>query len=56
MTPDHVPCRNGDGPISWDDWCWTHDNTGIADCSFLNAEGRVVGHQGATAQPIGEWS
>jgi hypothetical protein len=31
-TPDHVPCRNCGKPISWDDWCWIHDDSNFADC------------------------
>lgn len=36
-TPDHVPCRHPHcrQPISWDETCWTHDDTGFADCGLL---------------------
>lgn len=34
-TPNHTPCRHCGVPISWDEYCWTHDNTGFADCGLL---------------------
>jgi hypothetical protein len=32
FTPDHVSCRSCGKSISWDECCWTHDDTGFADC------------------------
>ena len=34
-TPNHVPCRHCGVPISWDEYCWTHDDTGFADCGTV---------------------
>lgn len=42
-TPDHVPCRHCGAPISWDEICWTHDDTGFADCGLVISGGTSVG-------------
>jgi hypothetical protein len=42
-TPDHVPCRHCGVPISWDEICWTHDDTGFADCGLVISGGKSVG-------------
>lgn len=71
-TPDHVPCRHCGVPISWDEMCWTHDDTGFADCGLVISggthmiSGGVVGivnptltitrTDGAKAEPEGDWS
>jgi hypothetical protein len=34
-TPDHVPCRHCGVLISWDEVCWTHDDTGFATCGTV---------------------
>jgi hypothetical protein len=41
-TPDHVPCRHCGLPISWDEICWIHDNTGFADCGLTMRGSKVV--------------
>jgi hypothetical protein len=72
QTPDHVPCRHCGVPISWDETCWTHDNTGFADCGLtvrggtpvrdhpevvMNPTLTVEGpHKGKHAEPVGEWT
>lgn len=71
-TPDHVPCRHCGVPISWDEICWTHDDTGFADCGLtvsggisvpgapsviMNPTLSVEGpHAGKRAEPVGDWS
>jgi len=70
-TPDHVPCRHCGKPISWDEICWTHDDTGFADCGVTISGGTNLGgiimdpdiivdptHKAAkhNAEPVGEWS
>lgn len=42
-TPDHVPCRHCKEPISWDEYCWTHDSSGFATCGTVISGGRHVG-------------
>lgn len=67
-TPDHVPCRHCGKPISWDEICWTHDDTGFATCGTIISGGTVIGSwrvnadikvdpkfKGTTALPVGEW-
>lgn len=41
-TPDHVPCRHCGVPISWDEYCWTHDDTGFADCGLTIRGGDAI--------------
>ena len=41
-TPDHVPCRHCGVPISWDEVCWTHDDTGFADCDLHLTGGKRI--------------
>lgn len=70
-TPDHVPCRHCGVPISWDEICWTHDDTGFATCGTIISGGTrspsdmitvnpdidVEGpHAGKRAEPVGAWS
>jgi hypothetical protein len=46
-TPDGVPCRHCGLPISWDEICWTHNDTGFADCGLVISGGNaIVGDQG----------
>jgi acetoacetate decarboxylase len=42
LTPDHVPCRHCGKPISWDEVCWTHDDTGFADCGVEVSGGQPL--------------
>lgn len=43
--PDHSTCRhkNCGRPISWDEYCYTHDDSGFADCrmTLIRAGERV---------------
>lgn len=71
-TPDHVPCRHCGLPISWDEICWTHDDTGFADCGLtIESSDRIASesmtllinptfvkgpHAGKRAEPVGDWS
>jgi hypothetical protein len=32
--PDRSTCLNCQQPISWDDWCYIHDESGMADCGL----------------------
>ena len=70
QTPDHVPCQHCGLPISWDEICWVHDNTGFADCGLVIRNARmkfgsvivdpqldVEGpHAGKRAEPVAPWS
>jgi len=56
--------------ISWDEVCWTHDDSGFATCGTIISGGtqiipgitvdpdiKVEGpYAGKTAEPVGEWS
>jgi hypothetical protein len=68
-TPDHVPCRHCGQSISWDEICWTHDNSGFADCGVTIRGGIKFGSVtidpevienpefgGKRAEPVGQWS
>ena len=41
-TPDHVPCRHCGVPISWDEICWTHDDTGFSNCGTVIRGGDAI--------------
>lgn len=62
--PDHSVCITCHKPISWDDYGYTHDDTGFADCGIaLDLDPLVHGvslvkeihqfsrYEGATARP-----
>lgn len=55
-TPDHVPCRHCGSLISFDEYCWTHDSTGFADCGLIVTGGLRTDRQGLvnalTGQPV----
>jgi hypothetical protein len=68
-TPDHVACRHDCGvTISWDQFCWTHDDTGLAECGIRILGGTPVGDAlldpamirtrkpQTRAEPVGAWS
>lgn len=67
LTPDHVPCRHCGRPISWDEYCWTHDDSGFADCGITIGQGTQVAPgvqvnvpiysdgSTSTALPEGDW-
>lgn len=66
--PDHSTCRHCGIAISWDEYSYTHDDTGFADCGIvfsggqrtsggsflLNPEITMTRTDGARAEPI-EW-
>lgn len=68
-TPNHVPCRHCGHLISWDEICWTHDDSGFADCGLTVSGGRDIGggvvanpdivqksgFDGKRAEPVGDW-
>lgn len=33
-SPDHSTCSSCGEPISWDEICYVHDDTGFADCGI----------------------
>jgi hypothetical protein len=37
-TPDHSTCLNCRQPITFDDWCYIHDDSGMADCGLTRVE------------------
>lgn len=70
-TPDHVPCRHCGVLISWDEVCWTHDDTGFATCGTILTGTEIAAgtgiyidpkvttegpHAGKNAEPVGAWS
>ena len=42
-SPDHSTCRNCGQRISWDDYSYTHDSNGFADCGIVISEGTRIG-------------
>lgn len=52
-TPNHTPCRHCGVPISWDEYCWTHDNTGFADCGIIIRGGLRTNEGGLVDALIG---
>jgi len=36
--PDHTTCLNCGKPISWDDYSYIHDASGMADCGLTRLE------------------
>jgi len=66
--PDHSSCRNCAAAISWDEYSYTHDDTGFVDCGvvfsggtrmpsglLVNPEITATRTDGARAEPV-EWS
>ena len=39
--PDHSTCRNCGTAISWDEYSYTHDDTGFADCGIMFTGGTL---------------
>lgn len=42
-SPDRSTCRNCQQPISWDEVCYTHDDTGFSDCGVMIDGGTKIG-------------
>lgn len=42
-SPDRSICRFCEEEISWDQVCYTHDNSGWSDCGVTIVGGSVVG-------------
>lgn len=49
-SPDHSTCRHCDQPITWDEVCYTHDDTGFAECGVTITGGTEVA-PGVTVNP-----
>ena len=52
--PGHVPCRHCGKSISWDEICWTHDDTGFADCHLTISGGTLLGIAGSPSEVLVE--
>lgn len=37
--PDRSTCRHCGKSITWDDWSYTHDHSGFADCGVVTVSG-----------------
>lgn len=50
LSPDNSLCEHCKEPITWDEVCYVHDNTGFADCGLV-ISGGTKSMDGITVDP-----